>query len=156
MILYRLCKKEFAGDLSGRGAEINGNRWNSKGCPAVYACANISLCVAEIAVHEEAAEAPQDYVLVALEIGNPGEPALVNEEQLPADWKEQEKPDVTQKIGDHFIKECKQLVLQVPSAVVQGEYNFLLNPQHPQFCTVRIKSKEPFHFDERLFNKQPA
>jgi RES domain-containing protein len=44
-------------------------------------------------------------------------------------------------------------VLKVPSAVVPGEYNFLLNPNHKYFQKVKILNIESFTFDERLFRK---
>jgi len=43
--------------------------------------------------------------------------------------------------------------VQVPSAVVQGEFNFLLNPAHKDFKKVKILKTEAFAFDKRLFIK---
>ena len=45
------------------------------------------------------------------------------------------------------------MVLKVPSVVVPGDFNYLLNPAHAEFYKVKIKSVEPFNFDERLFVK---
>ncbi len=59
----------------------------------------------------------------------------------------------TKKIGNDFIKQNDFLVLKVPSAVIQGEYNFLINPNHKDFKKVRIKSVELFEFDKRLFDR---
>lgn len=41
--------------------------------------------------------------------------------------------------------------MKVPSAVVQGDFNYLINPQHPDFKKVKIIKKEKFSFDQRLF-----
>lgn len=43
--------------------------------------------------------------------------------------------------------------MRAPSAVVHGEFNFLLNPSHPDIARVKVLAVEPFFFDERLFRK---
>jgi RES domain-containing protein len=50
------------------------------------------------------------------------------------------------------VENNKSLLLQVPSAIVPKEYNFLLNPLHPQFNAVKVVDMEPFTFDLRLKN----
>jgi RES domain-containing protein len=42
----------------------------------------------------------------------------------------------------------------VPSAVVRGERNFLLNPRHPDFVRLTIGAAEPFELDARLPTKR--
>src|SRR5690606_18256346 len=68
MIAYRLSRTEYARDLSGRGAELAGGRWNSKGTALVYTGQTIALCMAEVAVHIPLGIIPLDYELVTLEI----------------------------------------------------------------------------------------
>ena len=36
MIVFRLSKAQFANDLSGKGAELVGGRWNSRGNAMLY------------------------------------------------------------------------------------------------------------------------
>ncbi|MBI2497892.1 MAG: RES domain-containing protein, partial [Opitutae bacterium] len=45
--------------------------------------------------------------------------------------------------------------LRVPSVVVPGEFNYLLNPAHPDFKRVKIGKPEPFSFDPRLAPAAP-
>ena len=66
MIVYRLAKSKFAKDLSGRGAEIAGGRWNSKGVRMVYASASRALCTTEIAVHTPLGNVPTDYQIISI------------------------------------------------------------------------------------------
>jgi hypothetical protein len=38
----------------------------------------------------------------------------------------------------------------VPSSVLSVEYNFVLNPAHPDFALIRFRPPTPFRFDPRL------
>jgi RES domain-containing protein len=42
------------------------------------------------------------------------------------------------------------VALRVPSSVVLGEFNYLLNPAHPDFARITIARPESFDFDSRL------
>jgi RES domain-containing protein len=55
-----------------------------------------------------------------------------------------------QDVGTHWATAGKTVCLRVPSAVVPGEHNFLLNPRHGDFGRLRIGKPEPFEFDQRL------
>lgn len=150
MIVYRLSKSVYANDLSGKGAELVGGRWNSRGNAVLYTSQSIALCVTEIAVHVPLGILPKDYDLIHIEIPDDN---ILEVKRLPKDWQTFPHADSTQKIGDKFLRDKKYLVLKVPSAAVQGEFNFLVNPRHPDFDKVKIKKKEKFSFDERLFVK---
>jgi RES domain-containing protein len=41
-------------------------------------------------------------------------------------------------------------VLELPSVIIRGEPNYLLNPAHPDFRKIVIGKPEPFSFDPRL------
>jgi RES domain-containing protein len=153
MIVYRLCKEAYLNDLSGRGAEINGGRWNNKGLPALYTASSRALAVLEVAVHVPFGIIPTDYYMTA--IGMPDDTAIhkLNITDLPTNWNRNPIVKSTQYIGDNFLKANKQLVLQVPSATVPGDYNFVINPNHPDFTSLKTMFTEPFEFDSRLFKK---
>lgn len=153
MIVFRLSKSAYANDLSGRGAEKAGGRWNSKGTAIVYTSESRALCTTEIAVHTPLGILPLDYVIIAIEIPNTVPVTELKTSALPADWKSLPHSHSTQEIGDAFVTEEKTAVLKVPSAVVQGEYNYLINPSHKDFKKIKVKLIEPFDFDERLFIK---
>ena len=153
MIVFRLSKSAYANDLTGRGAEKAGGRWNSKGTAIVYTSESRALCTTEIAVHTPLGILPIDFVIIAIEIPNTVQMAEIKPAGLPADWKSLPHSHSTQEIGDVFINEIKTAVLKVPSAVVQGEFNYLLNPLHKDFKKIKVKLIESFDFDERLFIK---
>lgn len=152
MIVFRLSKSKYSADLSGKGAEKAGGRWNSKGIAMVYTSASRALCTAEVAVHIPLGIVPSGYELVTIEIPDDS----VTEagiKDLPDDWRSFPHSDSTRKLGDRFVRDGKFLVLKVPSVVVQGEYNFLINPRHEAAAKVRVVNTEPFLFDKRLFIK---
>jgi RES domain-containing protein len=59
----------------------------------------------------------------------------------------------TPTIGDAWICEGVLSVLQVPSAVIPRDFNFLLNPSHKDFRKLRIGKPHRFWFDRRLTDK---
>ena len=153
MMVFRLGKENYKNDLSGKGAELAGGRWNSKGVAILYTCESRALCTTEIAVHTPLGIVPVNYWITTIELPDSIEILTIDPAILPADWKTFPHPHSTQAIGDTFIAEGKYLVMKAPSAVVQGDYNYLINPLHPLFSRVKITSTELFEFDERLFKK---
>lgn len=152
MIVYRLSKSAFSEDLSGKGAEKAGGRWNSKGVAMIYTGSSRALCVAEVAVHLPLGIIPSDYEMVSLQIPD-NSICKIDIKRLSGEWRSFPHPDSTQKTGYDFVRDNKHLVLKVPSAVVQGDYNLLINPRHPEIKKVRIISREPFIFDSRMFKR---
>jgi RES domain-containing protein len=39
----------------------------------------------------------------------------------------------------------------VPSAVIDGEWNILINPEYPDAREIKIVETKPFQFDQRMF-----
>lgn len=151
MIVFRLSKSRHSKDLSGKGAEKFGGRWNSKGVALLYTSDSRALCTAEIAVHTPLGNLPTDFEITLIKIP---ENTIIPEleiAELPKDWKSIPHAHSTQVIGDKFVDDDQFLVLKVPSAVVQGEFNYLINPAHDDFKSITIEKTEPFAFDARLF-----
>jgi len=59
---------------------------------------------------------------------------------------------LTRSIGDRFIQKGRSCALEVPSVIVPGELNILINPEHPDFMQLKIGSPELFAFDARLLS----
>ena len=151
MIVFRLSKEKYKDDLTGKGAEQSGGRWNSKGNALVYTSESRSLCTTEVAVHIPLGNIPFNYCLVTIEIPDDAEIMTIQAAALPPDWASLSHPGSTQAIGDKFLKDGKFLVLKVPSAVVQGDFNYLINPAHKKASSIKVVHTEPFNFDPRLF-----
>lgn len=149
MRVFRLTKRKYAGELSGKGAAKSNNRWNSKGTEIIYTAESRALAMAEVAVHLTLATLPEDFVMMEIEI--PDSVRIAKAEKVNVKefvWPPQE---VTQMMGDQFIHSGKNGVLQVPSVVVKGDFNYLINPHHPDFNKVKIIKITDFPFDERVF-----
>lgn len=151
MKVFRLCKAKYNGDLSGKGAELFGGRWNNKGVALLYTSDSVSLCNLEVLVHSEKGEMPRNYVLHTLEIPEEIQVLGLPTESLPADWRTFPHSEAARRIGDQFVKEGKYAVLKVPSAVVPNDFNYLLNPAHPDFSKIKITETVAYEFDARLF-----
>lgn len=150
MNIYRLSKDRWKMDLSGKGAEMTGNRWNSRGVAMLYTAESRALAHAEITVHLNLEDLPTDYWMLQLTVPDDVPMQIMREADLPADWRSWPHPASTQAIGDAFIRSNQFLVLKVPSAVVAGDFNYLFNPFHHLISEVRISDMKPFHFDQRL------
>lgn len=150
MIVYRLSKEKYKNDLSGKGAELAGGRWNSKGVPVLYTSESRALCSTEIAVHSPLGIVPSDYWIMSIEFPDTVEISEIDPSTLPEDWDAAPHTNATQLIGDRFVGLGKTLVLKVPSAVVPGDFNYLINPAHSLFPLVKIIDSEIFEFDKRL------
>ncbi|RYY06486.1 MAG: RES domain-containing protein [Sphingobacteriaceae bacterium] len=151
MKLYRLTKAIYSKDLSGKGAEIAGGRWNSKGVAMLYTAQSIALATTEIAVHVPLGILPKGYVAITYELPKEIKIEELKKIELPNDFSSIPYSHSTQVIGDKFILNKKNLVMKVPSVVVPGDYNFLINPDHQAINNLVIVDIIPYEFDRRLF-----
>ncbi len=144
---WRIVKEKHAATaFSGEGARLYGGRWNSPGTSVVYTSGSRALAALESLVH---LNPPVMFSYVALSAGF--DEALVEKAvELPADWRDQPVPASTKAIGDLWVKEARSAVLELPSVIIPGESNFLINPAHPDFQKIAIGKPEPFGFDSRL------
>ena len=151
---YRIAKRRYSLNkgmmLSGRGALLYGGRWNSPGRAIVYTSGSLALATLEIAVHLNAAAKIMAYRSMALDI--PDELVLpMNPADLPDDWDAmQVEPGAAQSWGDAWFDEQISAVLEVPSAVIPSESNYLLNPEHPDFGEIGCGSIEKHVMDRRI------
>jgi RES domain-containing protein len=151
MNVYRLSKEKYRNDLSGKGAELAGGRWNSKGRPMVYSSESISLCTAEAAVHLPLILIPRDYYLITIDIPDMLPVDEVQLSDLSPNWRWEPPASFTQVRGDRFLPDANFCILKVPSAVIPADHNYLLNPAHKDFSKISIAFTEPYVFDDRLF-----
>lgn len=151
MKVFRIVKKKYADELSGKGASKSSNRWNTKGTEMIYTAESRALAMAEVAVHLSLATLPLDFMIMEIEIPDHVQIQEIKPNQLDRNWNLHPPGSETQKTGDKFIDDNRYCVLKVPSAVVEGDFNFLINPHHPDFKTIQVTNTTPFLFDRRIF-----
>ena len=146
---WRIVKAKHAGGaFSGKGAAEHGGRWNSRGVAVVYASLTKSLAALESLVH---LNPPVRFKFVVFRIQF--DDAWMEKfplKKLPPDWQVEPPPPSTQQIGDLWVREARSAILALPSVIIPGEANFLLNPAHPDFKKISVGKPEPFAFDPRL------
>ncbi len=151
MEVYRLSRKKFANSLCGKGAAMKGARWNPVGVELIYTAANRSLAMAEVAIHFTLATLPVDYMMISIFVPDDISLQKLNVYDLPTDWNKFPHPTSTQSIGDAFVADNKCCILQIPSSVTRGDYNFLINPNNADFTRIKIIDIANFPFDNRIF-----
>lgn len=134
----------------GYGSTLANGRWHSLGpYQVIYAGSSRALCQLEKRVHSNGSN-PKDQALMRLELPDDAVVRQVEELGLPADWRMNQA--VTQNIGMAWLAQAADLGLWVPSFVEPAESNLLINPNHPQFASIRLTiERNPFTFDPRLF-----
>jgi RES domain-containing protein len=116
--------------------------------PVVYTSANKSLAVLESLVH---LNPPVRFHYVAIRVTFAD--ALLETIPpgvLPSDWRVEPPPPSSKRLGDAWVREARSAVLALPSVIIPGESNYLLNPAHPDFKKISIGKKEKFTFAPRL------
>jgi len=137
-------------ELSGKGAATFGARWNSQGIEMIYTAESRALAMAEVFVHLSLAMMPDDYLMLTIEIPDAVSIKVLDQSILPDDWSDSPYKYATQEIGDRFVSAREACVLKVPSSVVKGDYNYLINPYHADFIRISITETVDFIFDRRL------
>jgi RES domain-containing protein len=151
MQVFRLHNSKYPLVLSGKGAALTGGRWNSKGTEIIYTAHGRCLAMAEVVVHLSLVMLPTGFKMVTIDIPDEVVVHPLDVTKLPKGWNVFPETIETQMLGDFFVKELDYAVLQVPSAVVKGDFNYLINPFHPDATKISVSSQEDFPFDKRIF-----
>lgn len=150
MEVFRIAKRKWINELSGEGARLNGGRWNKTGSNVVYTSENRALAALEYLVGLPVDIVPDDVAIAEIMIPDEIEFARIPINILPAGWFTYPAPPALADIGEDWLTQKVDLLLGVPSAVVSGEWNILINPNHGDFSHVVLKTIEPYRFDPRL------
>lgn len=151
MNVYRISKCKYINDLTGVGAATFSGRWNSKGIYILYTAATPSLALLESVVH--ISNIPVDeYCMATIEMAE-NKIKEMKIADLPQNWFVNPPAAQLKSIGDKFIKDNIFLALKLPSAIMMEDFNFLLNPNHPDFNKVKLIATRTIPIDERLLKK---
>ena len=145
MLLYRIARKQFINDLSGRGAELAGGRWTLKGIPAIYTSSSLALCICETLVHTDKDIPPINMCYAEID---------VPDEYISEEFFNEVSLEHGLNIGTNWLKESQSLAIKVPSTLMPqtytADFNVIINPRHKDFLKVKIVRIEEVNFDMRL------
>ena len=147
MIVYRITLAVYALELVASGTP---GRWNSRHVKVIYTANSRALACLENVVHRNALGLTANFSVIQIEVPDTVKVLEITNADLKKDWQLFEKIGHTQAVGDKWIAGNESAILIVPSVIVPGEYNYLLNPNHPDFKKVKLIKSEPFVFDARI------
>lgn len=148
MLVYRISPEPYSNKLIASGAP---NRWNLRGQKVIYTGSSRSLSTLELIVHRSSIKPSITYkvLVISLDIANNIQQISLNE--LPANWRTIRAYQDLQAIGSTWYKQKKHLVLEVPSAVIPNESNYIINTEHPDFSNkISMLKTEDYFWDSRL------
>lgn len=146
--IYRWEYKESA--FTGEGAKLFGGRFNSEGVAAVYTSGSLSLSLLEILVQSNDRSYLRHCVIFFVDIPT----SLIDipkQSDFPDEWDQIPYGHTSQHFGDKWFSANTNPVLRIPSVVVPIEFNYVLNPNHPDFEQILITESEEKEIDPRLF-----
>jgi RES domain-containing protein len=120
----------------------------------LYTSETRALATVEFLVHVFLPFAPIDLSVATIEVPDDVTREVIEPSGLPHNWCNYPAPLVLADLGTSWAKSNRSLLLRVPSAVVQHEYNVLINPEHPDMARVVIVGVEYYAPDERLFRSE--
>ncbi len=129
-----------------------GGRWNRKGIAVIYASENRALATVEYLVHVPISFSPGNLSIASITIPDRIKPKEIKVSDLPSNWRDYPAPPELAEIGTNWMSKKNSLLLRVPSAVVEHEFNILINPLHQDMKYVALSQIEDYKFDDRLLN----
>lgn len=151
----RIVKRSTSRRHSTARARLAGGRWNLPGTALVYTSGSAALAALEMLVHLRPAAPPASYVLIGWHFDE----SLVmhlDRAWLPHDRRSYPAPAALQRLGDEWLRQQRTAVREVPSAIIETESTYLLNPAHRAFRKIEIGEPRAFVLEPRLLAESRA
>lgn len=116
----------------------------------MYTSGTLSLAALEYLVHVDSDILPDGLVSIRATIPDGLKIEAISASHLPLEWKDKIIPASLQQLGTDWVTNAKSAVLKVPSVVIEHEWNYALNPRHPEFSQIIWDAAAVFSFDQRL------
>lgn len=147
MIVFRIGHKDYAATLSASGVN---SRWVSAGKHVIYCAENVPLAFLESMIRRQGVGFNDDFKTVCIAIPDDLVILSVDEQALDPDWRHPYDYSHCQPHGNKWFDDMRVPVLRVPSAVMPGSYNYVINTLHPDFKQIRIIAVTSLVPDERI------
>ncbi len=151
-LVYRVLRRAFArAPFDGEGAYQYGGRWSSPGTRVSYASEHQSLAMLEYFVHLDQDDPPDDLLIAVAEVPSDLKRETLRVTSLPRNWRDPVAPPELTRFGDRFVQRAESCLLTIPSVLVPGENNCLINPAHADYEKILVRNPEPLRYDARMF-----
>ena len=150
-VFHIVTQRRVADAFTGEGARLYGGRWNPKGIRVVYTASSRALAMLEMLAQDQPLRARYVIIPATIPASIPMERVAIT--KLSTDWSESGQNNALRAMGADWVRRGKSAILCVPSAVVPSEFNYLINPRHPDFGRIKIGKAEVIKSDARLIQK---
>ena len=148
MLVHRIGHVAFIDDTEGIGAKKFGGRWNPVGIACLYCSEHLSLAVLEKFVHAQGRNDMLQLATRSFAIPAAAQLYKVDTPRLSKGWENDFA--YTQWLGQQILEDTAYAGFIVPSVIVPGEHNVVLNPLSPLFKKVEPQLSALFAMDSRL------
>ena len=154
MLVYRIAKAGRASSgkemMAGDGGLHASARWHTVGKRIAYTATSQALATLEIAVNLNNPKSIPSYRILEVEV--PDDLILTLEiADLPVGWdRKDDEPLAARRVGDIWLSSGLSVALQIPSSIIPGENNILINPAHTDFSQITYDAPLEFPFDPRI------
>ncbi len=150
MRIWRITsRKHIETVFSGVGGRYASGRWHPQGYKISYTSASLALASLKVFVHSETTNIPLACISAII----PDTTPILEITDLPTNWQDVSAYSVLQEIGRKWLRQMEYPVLKVPSAIIPVEYNYLINPEHPQL-QLQPEQVLEFQFDRRMWQEK--
>ncbi len=152
MKVYRITRKRYEQSvLSGEGGLRVASRWNHKGDAISYTSATRALSLLEMLVHMDMEDMRKmDLLICEIDIPDSVKIQSIPSKSLPEGWNRTPFTQAPQAYWHTFIAKKKAAVMRVPSIIIPQEWNYLIDPNHPDAKKISVNSCVPLTLDERF------
>jgi RES domain-containing protein len=147
VILWRISNHR---SLDGGGGLRASGRWHTRGRRIVYCAPEPAAALVETLVHAEidVEDIPVSLRYLEIEAPDSVQVETLDVDVLGRNW--QTNLESTRRAGDDWLRSGRTALLRVPSVIVPGTWNVLMNPRHRDSAQVRIARIHDHAIDPRL------
>ena len=141
-----------ADDLSGKGAEEVGGRWNRPGTALLYCSSSIALACLETVVHLVGSDSlPFNRYLIRIILPpSAWRHRTIFQPHEHVGWDSVPHGIVSLRWGHSWAASAQSLIAEIPSAIVPEETNILINPRHRDAKRLRAQKVRRWTYDPRF------
>lgn len=149
MEVFRISDYRYSKKLTTSGKSA---RWNEDNQHILYTSSSRALATLERLVNFNGIPPAAMQKVMIISIADENRLfTTIPEKDLPKNWRSDASYPELRQMGSHWYTSGQSLILEVPSAIVPKEFNFLINIKHRDFKkNVKLIGTEDYFWDERL------